>query len=43
MLHELVMCLLGNVGGLFQVKTENNVNKIKVSILKQYPLSSFKF
>jgi hypothetical protein len=30
MLHELVMCLLGNVGGLFQIKIENNVKKIKV-------------
>jgi hypothetical protein len=30
MLHELVMSLLGNVGGLFQYKLENNVEKIKL-------------
>lgn len=31
MLHEIVMCLLGNIGGLFQYKTENNIKKIKVN------------
>ena len=30
MLHETIMCLLGNVGGLFQLKTENNRQRIKV-------------
>lgn len=30
MLHELIMCLLGYVGGLFQLKIENNKSKIKV-------------
>ncbi|CAF0716055.1 unnamed protein product, partial [Brachionus calyciflorus] len=30
MLHELLMCLLGNTGGLFQYKLENNKHKIKL-------------
>ncbi len=30
MLHELLMCLLGNTGGLFQYKLENDIKKIKV-------------
>jgi hypothetical protein len=33
MLHELLMCLMGNVGGLFQYKVEHNVIKIKVCYL----------
>ena len=40
MLHEIIMCLLGNVGGLFQYKFENNIKKIKVSI-KSYMLDKF--
>ena len=30
MLHELLMALMGNVGGLFQYKSENDSRKIKV-------------
>jgi hypothetical protein len=30
MIHEVMMCLLGNVGGLFQLKVENNIKKIKL-------------
>lgn len=30
MLHEIIMCLLGNVGGLFQSKTEHSIKKFKL-------------
>ena len=30
MLHEVIMCLLGNVGGLFQHKSEHNMKMIKL-------------
>ena len=30
MLHEIIMCLLGNVGGLFQLKQENDSIKIRL-------------
>ncbi len=30
MLHELLMSLLGNTGGLFELKIENNIERIKV-------------
>lgn len=30
MLHEIIMCLLGNIGGLFQHTTEHHVKKIKL-------------
>lgn len=30
MLHEIIMCLLGNVGGLFQQKIDHNVRRIKL-------------
>lgn len=33
MLHEIIMCLLGNIGGLFQYKIENNIKKIKVKMI----------